>query len=481
MFDLMPHLDDKKSEPLYIQLYEYIRSEIIARRIKANIKLPSTRTLAACLRISRSTVEMAYTMLLSEGYIISKHRSGYYTLKVENATDHPILSGSVSGSSEPIHRKPPAVPSEAHHSVIDFLPSQIDTDHFPINLWRKLTIEVLDGSPADWIHYGDPQGESGLREELENYLRHSRGVLTRPEAIVIRSGAQSSIQLICHLIGGQYGRRVAMEDPGYSKVRRAFQFGGFEIDPISLESDGLNVEQLYASQARIVYVTPSHQFPTGTVMSMDKKRNLLQWMHDVRGLVIEDDYDGEFRYHSRPVPALHGLAPYSGIIYLGTLSKALLPSIRVSYCILPEPLLTAWKRISAAYDCPVSRLHQITLERLFSQGHWGRHIRKMRTLYQKKHDALIQAVKIQFNNKIRVTGIHAGLHLNLKLDTATDIRQLAAAAEAHGVRIYHTEKTWFQSPPAHELQPILGFGGLSICAIQEGVLRLRKAWAPFLT
>lgn len=238
---------------------------------------------------------------------------------------------------------------------IDFHPARIDGTHFPQSVWKKLFSAVWNGVDDAWFHYGDPQGEWGLREQISRYLYHARGVNSTPDRIIIGSGMPYAIDLLCHLLDTD-PLVVGMEDPGYDKAKRLFDHHGIPILPISLEADGLSVERLWHSKANLVYATPFHQFPRGMVMSYTKRKQFLQWAHERHAYIIEDDYDGEFRYTERPIPSLQGLDVGDSVIYIGTFSKSLASALRLNYLVLPHALIPRLVLFLQAHDSPVPRI-----------------------------------------------------------------------------------------------------------------------------
>ncbi|NGQ97012.1 PLP-dependent aminotransferase family protein [Brevibacillus sp. SYP-B805] len=471
MLDILPRLHGESAVPLYMQLYHHFREEIQANRIAAGTKLPSVRRLSAHLQISKTTVEMAYHQLLAEGYVESRDRSGFYVVEIE---------GGLSGDQA----VPPAaavsrLPGAEKPVSYDFHMARIDAEHFPFAVWRRLSNQCIRPEAKELLHYGDRQGEYGLRTQIAHYLRQSRGVRCTPEQVVIAAGTQIAILLICQLLGMD-GRAVAMEEPGYQDVRAVFAKLGFTMKPIPLEEDGLNIQALRESGARVVYITPSHQDPSGTVMPVAKRMKLLQWADEVGGVILEDDYDSEFRYRGKPIPSLQGLDARGSVIYLGTFSKALLPAIRVSYLVLPQALLERYREQCCHFDQTVSRLHQKTLELFMQSGEWERHIRKMRVIYQKKHAALLQAVKAIFQDNVRVMGQDAGLSVMLEVQSEKSAEELEKIAEEAGIKVYSTTRKWMNRPQGLVPSFQLGFGGLSVEEIWRGIERLHACWKPYL-
>ncbi|GIO07930.1 GntR family transcriptional regulator [Brevibacillus reuszeri] len=480
MLDISPRFEES-NEALYLQLYRYFCNEIRSRRFVSGTRLPSVRALSSFLHVSKTTVETAYHQLLAEGYIESRERSGFYVVDMDwdgpmklkkNHTESsaPDLELSLEGSNADYSAAP---------IQYDFHQARVDSDHFPYELWRKYSNQCMQRENKSVLYYGHYQGEPELREEIARYLRRARGVQVTAEQIVIGSGTQVLICLLGFLFGTRE-RVVAIEEPCYQGVRTVFSQLGFEIRPIKLEEDGISVAALTESGARMVYVTPSHQDPSGIVMPYAKRVKLLNWANRTQSYIMEDDYDGEFRYNGKPIPSLQGLDTEGRVIYLGTFSKSLLPSIRMSYMVLPVDLLPIYHENLASFDQTASRIHQETLALFMKNGDWERHIRKMRTLYRKKHDAMLQLLQEEMGPCIRIKGQDAGLSVTVEVNSACTSGELAKIAASAGVRVYPTAHKWVD-PTKKELPTFqFGFGGQTIDAMNTGIRLLREAWEPYM-
>jgi len=357
---------------------------------------------------------------------------------------------------------------------IDFHPSRIDSKNFPFALWKSLFNELLNQRDCRMLDYGAVEGELGLRRELAKYLHYSRGVRCGPEQIVIGNGIQYCIWVIRTLLN-ENPMVAAMENPGYHRVRAILEHSGVPIRPIRLDHDGLDIDQLCETDANIVYVTPSHQFPKGMVMPYYKRMLLLRWAQAVNGFIIEDDYDSEFRYGERPIPSLQGLDQRDSVIYIGTFSKAFTPAIRMNYMVLPPPLLARFKSISQGFDCPVSRIQQNVMEMFMTRGFWDGHIRRFRRIYRGKHQDMLHALRVIMENHVVVSGIGAGLHVALLVRTTLTERDLTERAARMGVRIYTGNDT--RIGPSNDLPYVyLGFGALERTEMEEGLRRLKNVW-----
>ena len=453
--------------PLYTQLYLRIKDNILSGKLLANTRLPSVRDFAAELSVSRNTIESSYLELYSEGYIYSKPRSGYFVAEIAR-------DGVLSSLSR--DRRVTAPPQVAQsRCAFDFHPARLDREAFPAGLWRRCFLDCLRQSSAELVQYNDPQGEWGLRANIQRYLERSRGVVCDPEQIVICSGLQHGLDIVA-LLQKDPRPVVAVENPGYHLPRAVFRNHSFKLVAIPVDSSGIDLDLLESSGSGMVYVTPSHQFPLGGVMPVAKRLKLIEWAKSGERLIIEDDYDSELRYHGKPIPSLQGLHPNGNIVYLGTFSKVLSPALRVSYMVLPQSLLSAYRRVFRDYACSVSLLEQGTLTQFMEQGHWERHVRRMRTLYRKKHDTMLQAVGRHFGSKAAVIGAGAGLHVVLQLaGQAWGEAELIGMAKSKGIGLFPFSDTYAKDE-ADCSKFLLGFGGLTTDEIEEGIALLSRIW-----
>jgi GntR family transcriptional regulator / MocR family aminotransferase len=465
LIELTPPLDGQRNSPLYQQIYAYVRTEIMLGRITAGTKLPSPRILSTSLGVSKTTVDTAYEQLMAEGYIDSQPRRGYYVTALEVDLLNP-------GMANEIKEAPQA--SRVEDKYIDFHTAKIDARKFPFSVWKKITSQAMDNLRELGMSYGHPFGSLGLRRELAKYLRYARGVSCSEDQIMIYSGVQQAIGLICQFLREEY-RSVGFENPGYHDARLTFQKHGYDVKPVDLDSDGLDVEKLSASGTRLVYITPGHQFPLGIVMPMSRRLALLKWAKQVDGYIIEDDYDSEFRYSGHPIPCLQGIEADSRVIYMGTFSKTLMPAIRVSYMIIPKSLMSRF-RVFLTYDNPVSGIHQETLKLFMERGEWDHHIRRMRKTYHQKRRTLIDALSKHLGNRIQVFGDQTGLHVGIKVVSKATVQELTAKALQEGVKVYSLADAW-TPPHRNEHHLFMGFGALAQDDIVEGVQRLKRAWA----
>lgn len=466
MFEIMPDLDSNKNAPLYIQLYEYIKHEIQTGTIKPEEKLPSKRKLSKHLGISQNTIQTAYEQLCAEGYIESKPRKGLFVINIEDELLHCPIPEVTSMSNN--------ADNTESENMIDFSSGKIDLDSFPYSIWKKLTIQSILEDQNSILYLGEPQGDGRLREEIAKYLFQSRGVTCLAEQIIIGAGTQFLLILLCMLIGKEYG--YAIENPGFYRARNVFKDQGIDVLPVSMDESGICMEELRKSASKVVYITPSHQFPNGMIMPVSRRLELLKWCEENCGYIIEDDYDSEFRYKGKPIPSLQGLDTSGSVIYLGTFSKSFIPSVRMSYLVLPPSLMQRYQESCAIYKQTVSRLHQDTLYRFMKEGYWSRHINKMRTVYRKKHKTLLTAIANHMGGKVEIIGENAGLHILLKVKNGMSEADLIKTAYEGKVKVYPTSICYVQEEMGTFPSVLLGFGGLKESQIEEGIKLLKTAW-----
>jgi GntR family transcriptional regulator/MocR family aminotransferase len=458
-------LNNNVSVPLYKQLYNQIREQILSGKLPADTRLPSIRDMATELSASRNTVDGAYQELYAEGYLYSRPRSGYFVSTLnQDAVQHP--QAAKPGRND-------YLPGPPSNFAYDFHPARLAPESFPTELWRKCFVESLRRNSEQLVQYGDSQGDWGLRCSIKGYLERSRGVICDPDQIIICAGLQHSLDITSNILKENHSE-IAVEDPGYHLPRSVFQNHSYTIVPIPVESDGINLKHLKDSNCTIVYVTPSHQLPLGHVMPVANRLALIEWAESGGKYIIEDDYDSELRYHGKPIPSLQGLRPTGNIIYSGTFSKILSPALRLSYMVLPYPLLASYRQLYRPYFPSVSLLEQRTMADFMEQGHWERHIRRMRMIYKKKHDLLLRSLETYFGKHAVIKGHGAGLHVVLELpDSSLTEAEIIDRAQQKGIRLFPFSEFHVNCQPAATTL-LLGFGGLKESEIEQGVAILSR-------
>jgi GntR family transcriptional regulator/MocR family aminotransferase len=446
--------------PLYEQIYRYVVEEIRSGRLEEGDKLPSKRALCAHLGVSQSTVEGAYGLLVAEGYVRSLPRSGYWVCAVA-APEVPVPRQARCSA--------PKLAGKESHLSDCFSTAAVDTSVFPYATWARLMRRAVQ-EPA-LLQRGHTQGDLDLREALCAFLHQYRGVNCRPEQVVVGAGMEYLMDILLQLLPG--GGPIGLENPGYRAVYRSVENLRRPFVPVALDSQGLSVDVLEQSGAEAVYVTPSHQFPMGVTMPAPRRSALLRWAYSgPHRYIVEDDYDSEFRYTSRPIPAMQGADKGGRVIYTGTFSRSIAPSIRAAYLIVPEGLLPNYQKKFAHGAATVSRFEQWVLAEFLSSGQYARHLRRVGGLYRVRCAALTSALERTFPGG-RVSGNDAGLHLLLTLPGREE-KDLAAAAVRAGYRI-HTLGEYCHGPSSLPGTLVLGFAGLEAEKAAEAAQELRRA------
>ncbi len=472
--ELMIPLSNRSGSPYYSQIYSYIKEEIKKGNLKPAARLPSTRLLAEHLKISRSTTQMAYEQLLSEGYIEAVPCKGFYVLRIDGL----VHTGQAEGRKAPslLTVSPGREKGNASDWSVDFSPRGIDLCTFPYNTWRKISKNTLVDDNREMFVPGDPQGEPAFREAIRSYLHSARGVNCMADQIIVGAGSEYLLMLLSQILGAY--RVIAMENPTYKQAYRVLESLKYQVVPVAMDQSGINVKLLEKSGADITYVMPSHQYPTGIVMPVKRRQELLAWAYGGEDrFLIEDDYDSEFRYKGKPIPALQGMDGRERVIYCGTFSKSIAPAIRVSYMVLPRPLLAIYREKVNFYTSTVSRIDQNILYQFMLEGHYERHLNRMRAVYKAKHDVLIAGLK-PFERQFIIRGEYAGLHLLLTDRKGRPEEMLVKKAQALGVKVYGLSGYFIHE--AHNTYPstvVLGFASLTEDEIKKGLKLLEQAWS----
>ena len=474
--------------PLYQQLYIHLQSAVLTGDLKPGIRLPSTRALATLLNVSRHTVLHAYQQLIAEGYLDGTVGNGTFVARIlpdhlltspppRHLVETPLAEPDTPRFSEQATlqltapRMPMAPPNGAGVSPRPFRFGAPALQAFPYKVWSRLLIRQARHLPASAFPYQHPAGYLPLREAIAAHVMVSRGVRCTPEQILIVSGTQGGLDLAARLLIDT-GDPVWMEDPGYLKARGAFLGAGAKIIPVPVDQEGLVVEAGFARapQARLVYLTPSHQFPLGVTLSLARRIALLDWARRADAYILEDDYDSEYHYTRRPLPALQGLDRNGRVIYIGTFSKVLFPALRLGYLILPPHLVEAFRTVRNLIDTHPPMLEQAVLADFILEGHFTRHLRKMRSLYAERRAALLEAAR-EINLQIHPP--EAGMHCIAWLPEGMDALALAREAAKREVDI--APVSHFSQEPLARDGILLGYSDYSEEQIQDGMRRLAMA------
>jgi GntR family transcriptional regulator/MocR family aminotransferase len=466
-------IDRRKPAPLHRQIYEEWRRGILSGRFAPGDRVPSTRELSAALQVSRATVAAAYDQLVAEGYLDGRHGSGTFVSRqlperdawsggtaVTRAEHAAIRLSAFVDRLSAITAQTPAAPG-----VIDLSGSGPDYDQFPFAAWGRLLRRHLRRLTPSLFRYArDGAGHEALRAAIASYLRRSRAVRCTAEQVIVVSGSQQALDL-CARVLVDAGDEVVVEEPGYPGARQLFVAAGARLRAVSVDADGLEVASIPPA-ARLAYVTPSHQFPLGASLSLARRLELLAWAGRRRAVVIEDDYDSEFRYGGAPLPALQGLGDASRVVYVGTFSNAMFPGLRIGYLVLPGALVEPFVRAKWYADRHMASLEQAALADFIREGHFQQHVRRMRRVYKGRREALLEALARHLASRAAIVGDAAGMHVVVRFDGP----DVARRARRNGVRLLSTAGYYTGRAVPHEF--ILRFSGLGERALKEAGRRL---------
>ncbi len=476
-------LDQRSKTPMYRQLYDWFRRAILDGQMRPRQRVPSTRGLAAELAISRIPVLQAYEQLLAEGYFETFTGAGTWVAgSIPEDAQHPSLTRRAP--QETAHQPGPRrmsrrgialahAPQQFWLNVSGaFRVSLPALDHFPVAIWSNLVARHSRRPPRGIMAYGDSMGYSPFREAIAEYLGASRGVRCEPSQILVTTGSQLALQLTAQVLLDP-NDRVWMEEPGYPGARQAFMTAGAHLLAARVDDEGIDVAEIVRRDrdARAVYVTPSHQYPLGTTMSATRRMLLLGWAVRSGAWIIEDDYDSEYRFGSRPIAALQGLDSDTRVIYIGTFSKVMFPALRLGYMVIPKDLVPAFSAARDAADIFSSTLYQAVMTEFIREGHFARHIRRMRMLYMERRTALVQAIAKHLGDRLEVIGSEAGMHLAALLPPGMNDVALSRKAMQKGVSAMPLSSTYSRLNVRGGL--VLGYGGANTHQIREGIRRLR--------
>lgn len=465
------HLHEDSAVPLYWQLYQQLREAILKGNLESGAQLPSSRRLAQQYRIARITVAQAYDQLKLEGYVYSQVGAGTFVADgLEAEIGEMVFQPTLSAWGQRVMATSEVEPLSGMRPQIDFGFGRSYPHIFPYAIWRRLLARYLSTDDVMLSRYGSVAGFNPLRKALADYLSRLRGVRCVPNQVVVVSGAQQALDILSRLLLTD-NDEVLVETPGYAAAYELFRLHGARLLGLPVDEHGFPVEKIPAtSRARLVFVTPSNQFPSGGTMLLPRRTALLQWARKQDALIIEDDYDGELRYDGRPLTALQGLDGDGRVVYLGTFSKVLFPALRLSYIVLPPNLVDPFVRAKGLVDRGAPTLTQAAVADFLTEGHFERHLRHLRKAYGQRRQVLIRALNYFFPNQLCFSDVAAGLHVMLYLKPDWDESEVVSKAAQAGVGLYpgapyHLEKT----PPPSIL---LGFSGLTEAEIEEGIARL---------
>jgi len=467
------HFERTSSTPFYKQIYDGYRAAILSGQLRPGQRLPSTRALAQELNISRLPVINAFEQLLHEGYLEGKVGAGTYVK--DSIPDELMLAREPTArSGKPLREADiPSNLSVGQQGLGPFRVSLPALDHFPDRIWSRLVSRHAKSFPVELMAYGDPCGHLPLREAIAQYLRTARAVRCETSQVLIVSGSQLALQ-ICAMALLKPGDAFCIEEPGYPGARDALPSSGATLVPIGVDDEGIDVNELAlrGKRARLVFVTPSHQYPLGVSMTASRRLELLDWAQRNQAWIVEDDYDSEYRYASRPLGSLQGMDAASRVIYIGTFSKVLFPSLRLGYVVVPPALLGAFIRLREAIDIFSPTLYQLVLTDFLQEGHFARHLRRMRSIYLKRRNALVESIGEYFGELLQPCNTDAGLHLSAFLPEGTNDCEVVRRAAERGINA--TALSTCYAGKAARSGLILGFGGADERKIRVAAQTLGK-------
>ena len=469
MNELMIPLDTKSLTPLYQQIEEYLKQEIQEGRLVAGMRLPSSRALSANLLVSRSTIETAYDQLVAEGYIEPVAYKGYYVCEIE---------GIYFQKAEYTKQNNPEKTEIKQRRKLqkyryDFALNGIAPESFPTHTWKQLAKQVLSDSTEEIFAQGNPYGEDSFREAIAEYLYHARGVKCEKSQILVGAGNDYLLMVLATLF--ECNKKVAMENPTYLSAWYDLKHTGCSMCTVKSDEMGICIEELEKTGADVVYVMPSHQFPMGTVMPLKRRMELLRWADENQTYIIEDDYDSEFRYKGKPIPALQGFDKNERVIYIGTFSKSIAPSIRISYMALPKKLMRYYQS-RYPFAVTISKADQKIVELFLRNGHYERHLNRMRRLYKSKHDWILRWVKEEMSEICSCFGEHAGIHLLLRFHNGISEDEAVERAKSAGIRVYGLSEFFVQEKKETEAVVLIGYATLTEEEIKEALQILSRIW-----
>ncbi|MER0836458.1 PLP-dependent aminotransferase family protein [Pseudomonas aeruginosa] len=461
------------------QLYQALRERILDGRLPAGVRLPASRDLAALLGVGRNTVVRAFDQLYAEGYVEGRVGAGTYVAAVTASAASAAVAPRDAPLTLPLQRL------QEHHLPLPregapraFRVGVPAFDLFPFETWARLSARFWRKPSPARLGYGDPAGDWQLRELIAAYLRNGRGLHCDPAQIIVTCGAQQAISLCAQLLVGA-GDRVAVENPGYRAAGHAFAVAGAQLVGIAVDEQGLDAAELEAADCRMTYVTPSHQYPTGVTLSLARRLALLEWAERCDGWIVEDDYDGEYRYNGTPLAPLAALDRNGRVLYVGTFCKIAFPALRLGYLVLPKALAEAFSRRRALDMRHLEIGTQAVMASFIADGHFQRHIRRMRSAARSRRDALLANWPANIRGCAALPEVEAGLHLCVRVDSLAREAELIARAAQVGVELNGLSSYWLPGPPVADDRHaglVLGFAAVPEARIAEATQLLREAW-----
>ena len=451
--------------PLYDSLYKNIKADILQGKLKGNQKLPSKRNLAQHLKISVVTVENAYAQLILEGYIYSIEKKGYFVCALEQTNARFCQIEKINYQS---------TKNSNDGFYLDFASNSICSEKFPFTIWSKLMREVLLEHNTQLLDVVTYNGVEELRTAIAEYLYYFRGISVSANQIIVGAGTEYLYSLLIQLFGRK--KIFAIENPGYRKIAQIYHFNDVKCEFIDLDQNGISISKLKESQAEIVHISPAHHYPTGIVMPIKRRQEILKWADEKNDrYIIEDDFDSEFRFVGRPIPTLQSIDKNEKVIYMNTFSKTIAPSIRISYMVLPYHLVEKFNDNLNFYSCTVPSFEQYALAKFISKGYFERHINRMRNYYKKHRDTIIQSIKDSpFGEKVTIHEENAGLHFLLAIQTQIADSELKQMAFEKDIKLSFLSEYYLTENSNINHIIVLNYSGVNSNKIKESVTRLSE-------
>ncbi len=480
MADMLTYtLEPHTAVPLYEQLIRRIKEDISSGALRPGEKLPSKRNLAGNLGVSTITVETAYQQLTAEGYITSAPRRGYFVSDIRSFL--PAVNTCPSGDKR--HKQenalspseePPGIETAGPKYRMDFAGGETSSENFPFTIWAKLSREVLSGEPSRLLSTSPGIGIPDLREAISAHLMSFRGIHCDPANIVVGAGTEYLYGLLIQFLG--FDRIYGVEDPGYRKISRVYRSYGVQCRYLPLDLLGKDAKILETTGTDVLHISPSHHFPTGRIMPIRERNQLLQWAAEGNRTIIEDDYDSEFRMVGQPIPSLYDSDPYGRVIYMNTFTKTLASTVRISYMVLPDQLMQKLKEQLSFYSCTVSNFEQYTLARFLQGGHFERHLNRMRNYYRSKRNRILQILAdSSLASGMRIREEDAGLHFLMELDLGMTDDEFRNACAEDGIRINPLSQYYHDPASAPQHIFVINYSSLDEEMLPEAAERMAKS------
>jgi GntR family transcriptional regulator/MocR family aminotransferase len=459
--EIILNVNEKDTKPLYVQLYEGIRKEISEGRLEANTKIPSIRKLAKTLNMSKTTIESTYHQLLVEGYLYSVEKKGYYVSQINTNWLHSSL------------QKKAKIDQKNEVAVKwDLTNAYLEEQVFNTIEWKKIIDKTINEQGNTLLSQGDLQGESQLREQIVRYIYQIRGVYADASQIIIGAGIQPLLLLLSQLLVKLGRTKIGFEDPGFNRAKSVFVNSPLELIPVQVYEDGIDINSLNKMKVDVCYTSPSHQFPTGTVMPINKRTELIHWAESNNAYIIEDDYNSEIRYYGRPIPSLQGLSRGEYVVYLGSFSTVFLPSFRISYMVLPNSLLKVYEEIKNLYAQTASKLEQLAMANYMSEGQFEKHIRRLKVHYTKKSETVIKIIKSTFGQRVRINGGDSGFNLYIEIDTDKTEEDIKKGCKDKGLLLNVLSDYTVNQHIGKQPVVILSYKGIKMSDLEDAVKEL---------